>query len=197
MSIRLAIVGVGHITRHYFEALFQVPEFTLVGLCDTAGRFPADCELDCFTDVDQLLSRRQPEMVIIATPNDSHLCVAQQVMEAGAWAVVEKPVVLNAQQLEVLDGHAGRVSVALHAAFGKELLALTRLRRDGLSLGRVLAIHSAFYDPYFTPAGLVDGAVSLSGSWLDSGINALSVWQRIFPEMRLNVTDAVFQESDE
>ena len=72
--------------------------------------------------------------------------------------------------------YAGHCTLALHAAFGQEVEWYCRERNNyKVDIAAVTSFVAEFYDPYFDNGQLRQRATSFGGSWLDSGINALSV----------------------
>jgi predicted dehydrogenase len=97
-----------------------------------------------------------------------------------ATILVEKPAADNLWDARWLLGenHDGRqISVALHMAFAPEVAWGERLVRAGAyDLGMPVSIESWSADPYQADLGSAESR--LSNSWVDSGINALSVIER-------------------
>ena len=195
--IRVGIVGLGHVAAHQIEALECCEDLQLVAGCDTNAE-----ALNCLPDeaarygkLGQLLEDRSVDAVVVASPNRLHVEHSKQVMAAGKWLVLEKPIAVSRNEAEALarfrSESQARCTVALHAAFGFEVEWMC----DQLDTGKfdrdaIVRISSGFYDPYIVDGRVLDHARSLSGSWLDSGINALSVIDRVLDGKALSITDS-------
>ncbi len=195
--IRLALAGLGRITEYQLAALAALPAFQLVATCDPdvtraavgppgAAYFPA---------LEMMLDSVACDAVLVSTPTPTHFAVAQQVLQAGRHLLVEKPAVTQTDQLEELLEMAQQTGLllqtALHMARGAETdWALTQLS----DLGPLTHFACHFHDPLCVDGQLDPRAPSVLGSWLDSGINALSVVARFVDMPALAVTRASFVE---
>lgn len=195
--IGVGIVGLGHVAAHQAAALERCDGARLVAGCDrvaeTLARLPGQARR--YQRLEDLLGDSNIDAVVIASPNFLHIEHSLLVIDSGKWLVLEKPIAVtraDAEQLvETRKRVNGRCTVALHAAFGLEVEWLC----DQLEVGTfdrqsIARITSRFYDPYFADGKLLEHARSLSGSWLDSGINALSVIDRILANKALTITDS-------
>jgi len=87
------------------------------------------------------------DLVVVATPNDSHVQLASRAIESGLPVVVDKPLAPTSQAARELIEHAERRGVALtvfhNRRWDSDQLTLRRLIRDGL-LGDVHRYESRF-----------------------------------------------------
>ncbi|KAF8639661.1 hypothetical protein AX17_000925 [Amanita inopinata Kibby_2008] len=119
---------------------------------------------------DHVLLDDQIELVIIATPNDTHYSLARAALLAGKHVLVDKPVtatVTEAQELGHLAREKGRVLYAFqNRRWDSDFLALKRLLSlppsSPQTLGDVIEFESHF-DRYRT---------SLKGTWKDEPLPA-------------------------
>lgn len=191
--LRVAIIGLGHIGRTHVAALLQTEGLQLVAGCDhdavLASVLPQ--RVPFHASHAELLAAGGFDTVVIATPNRTHNAIARDVVSAGYHAIVEKPAASSFQdmdELEHLTAVEGRhVYYAFHAASACEVDALVaHLSEQSGRYGPLTAFHSRFYDPYIDAQGrLVPHARSLDECWSDSGVNALSVLDRLFQVDRL------------
>jgi len=181
-DIRIALVGLGHVADHQLAAIEMTEGLRLVAACDKkpdAARRLSE-GISFYPCIEDLLATDQFDIVMISTPNREHFHLGGLVIEAGKDLILEKPAVETRQQLDNIIRKSECADIflyfALHAAFGVEVVWLRQqLTDDNLNLGNLRCFRSRFYDPYQTEHGLLKGAESLGGSWMDSGINALSV----------------------
>ncbi len=195
--ISIGIAGIGHVAAHQIAAILCLDEFTLSACCDPdperlSGLSP---EVATFTAIDDMLAGIDLDVVVVATPNHLHVEHGIQVLEAGRWLLIEKPAAPSREGFELLGNTlsslGGRCSVALHAAFGVELMwFIDQLQSGALDLPTACSFESRFYDPYFEDGRLQQRAKSLGGSWMDSGVNALSVICRLVPPAALSLQDS-------
>lgn len=195
--LKVAIVGVGHIAQHQIEAIAALKSrMALVGAYDRDGGVAAKFSGLCpfHASLDDLIASSPADLVVVSTPNRDHVHTARALLAAGRAVMVEKPVCENAADLGAVMQQAGSgfLHTALHAAFAPDLLWWLENRKALASrLGALTRIHMGFYDPYIEADGaLVKGALGLGGSWYDSGINALSVLERIADSGTIRLTSA-------
>lgn len=186
--IRLAIIGLGHIGRIHVVALESVEDLRLVAACD---HDPALAELVpenvvFYDNYQALLAAGGFNTVVVATPNRSHNAIARDVLMAGYNVIVEKPAANSLAEFDDLEALATErglhVYYAFHAACALEVNWLVEhLSEQEETYGPPTAFHSSFFDPYINEKGeLVPHARSLDECWIDSGVNALSVLDRVY-----------------
>jgi D-galactose 1-dehydrogenase len=198
-DVNIGIVGLGHVATHHMEALRLVDGVRFIAAHDVdatkARCLPPGVEWS--PTLDDLLRRPNIDAIVVAAPTPEHYRIGLATLEAGKWLVLEKPATERREELEALaakaKGAALRMSVALHAAFGREALWFReRLRANEIDLGPLSGFRSGFYDPYAGPAGVSRATRSLGGSWIDSGVNALSVLAMFVDCSCLRITDSRF-----
>jgi predicted dehydrogenase len=189
--MKVGVAGYGRIARHYFEAARATQAFAIVALFDIhEDAFKAVAPgLAAYTDFDRFLADPSVEAVIVATPTATHFDVASQAIGAGKPLLLEKPAALSRSDFDALrqsaaDRHVPVVCL-FHYACASEVTAAASILRGA---NRHVAWHSTFYDPYNTS---LDGeAFSLVDSWVDSGINQLSVFFNVWPDAKLALNHA-------
>ncbi|AKC87113.1 oxidoreductase [Pseudoxanthomonas suwonensis] len=113
------------------------------------------------------------DLVVVATPNDSHAPLALAALAAGKHVVVDKPFALNVAQAQAVRDAAartGRVLGVFHnRRWDADFLALRALLDDG-ALGEVAELHSHFdrFRPQ-VPDRWRDREGPGSGLWYDLG----------------------------
>ncbi len=150
MTVRFAVIGLGHIGRRHATLIAAHPGAELVGLCDvvspTAASRPTGVtdSLPYFRTPAELLAGVDFEVACICTPNGLHAAQALECLAAGRHVVVEKPLALTTEDCDRLlkasrtyDRHVfgvmqNRYSPA--SAWLKEVL-------DRRALGDVLQVH--------------------------------------------------------
>jgi D-galactose 1-dehydrogenase len=195
-SMKVAIVGIGHVARHQINAIHQ-----LAGIVDLVGAYDSDMSaphkraVPCHfhKSLDDLIENSAADVIVVATSNSDHFATTARLLGAGRAVMVEKPVCENREDLNRLVrlARAGNVffHVAFHAAFAGDLLWWIE-NRDALAhrYGPIEQFHMDCFDPYIEQDGSVrKSARGLGGSWYDSGINALSVLGCIADAGSINV----------
>jgi predicted dehydrogenase len=172
---RLGICGLGNVSDFYLENLNKLCDrFELVAACDpdASKRRKLPDGVVGTEDLGGLLSH-DLDCVVIAVPTAAHFVVANQVIAASLPMLLEKPAATSMQELETLYRLSGHqvLQVAMHGCYAKDVLWMATRKDD---FGALLDFEAWFFDPYMADSKLLPQAWSLGGSWLDSGVNAIT-----------------------
>ncbi|MBP0030410.1 Gfo/Idh/MocA family oxidoreductase [Roseofilum sp. Guam] len=194
-SFQLGIVGLGQVTDYYWPALAKVEGLNVVGVSDRDRqkveawnhRFP---HCPAFTNLHELYKQVNPDAVIIATSSPSHYSVAQEALSWGKPILLEKPATASKTEWEALINQASQAQVpliiAFHAAFGAEVLWFLEYQQALENVyGKITGFFAHFYDPYCVSGKVESDFYHLISSWMDSGVNALSVICKIVHSLEL------------
>lgn len=140
MTHRIAVVGLGNAghTLH-LPALEGISEATVVGACDLSAemreRARTSWDVPVFEDFDAMLERASPDVVIVATPPDTHLDYGLRSLEAGAHLICEKPFVSSVEEADRLIAAAETAGrrIALNHEFRE--MPIFRAVRDAVASG--------------------------------------------------------------
>ena len=150
---RVAIVGCGGISNAHGNAWRNLPEIEIVGACDekfeSLARFATEYEVqNTYNDLRQMLEKQQPDVLVIATWPSSHLKNVLEAVRCGVKGIlVEKPIAVNATQLEQMIQVTERANILLMEAFMYRhhplTLAVKQKVEDG-AIGEVRYARSTF-----------------------------------------------------
>jgi len=105
--IRAAIVGTGGIAEigHLPALRSQAHRVDLVAAVDVDPErleaFARKHEIpNAYTALDAMLAREHPDLVLVCTPPAAHADAVVRVLEAGSWALVEKPPALSLAEFD-------------------------------------------------------------------------------------------------
>jgi len=101
---RVALVGCGGMGRQHIKALHDVPDFSVVALCDVseeslalAGEMvEAAPYRDCATMCDEI----KPDIVVVATQTRGHLDPSVAALERGISVLCEKPIAIDLNEAD-------------------------------------------------------------------------------------------------
>jgi predicted dehydrogenase len=145
---RAAIVGTGGIAEigHLPALRSQAHRVDLVAAVDVDPErleaFARRHEIpSAYPTLDAMLAEQHPDLVLICTPPAAHADAAVRVLEAGSWALIEKPPTLSLAEFDRIE-RAERdggpyASVVFQHRFGSGALRLARQAAAG-ELGRPL-----------------------------------------------------------
>lgn len=205
--IRLGVIGLGTIFEKQKIALELLAQeekgkrigttlcqdgFVLSAVCDEKPERLAvwqEAQKDggprCHEDFRGLLEE-EVDAVLIATPPKTHFKLAEACLNAGKHVLLEKPAVLSMEELTTLykiaEVNHVLFHVAYHAAYALDLLWFLKNKEKLINeyqFGSLSEIHCSFFDPYMQEGKIVPQGRNLCGSLMDSGVNALSVCERL------------------
>ena len=129
-TLRVGVVGVGHLGQHHARLLAAMPDVALAGVADIkpgrADEIAAKYGAPAFRDARDLLDR--VDAVSVAVPTVAHVDVAVPFLERGIATLVEKPLAASLQEADRLiacaeaagallaAGHTERFNPAVGAA---------------------------------------------------------------------------------
>jgi predicted dehydrogenase len=115
MSLRIAVVGVGHLGRHHARILASLPAAQLVAVVDTnrprAEEIAAASGARAFTDYRELFG--QVDAVTIAVPTELHAEIGCAFLDARIPVLVEKPLARSLAEADRLIQAAAKAAVVL------------------------------------------------------------------------------------
>lgn len=183
---KVMIVGLGAAGLVHAKALEEFGQITVIAGIDpdtSRALMFREHRVTVYPGVfDATSDNLEPNVVIIATPTPTHARVCDEVAEyfPKAAILLEKPAADNLDDAQrIIEGIGSKqtVEIAYHMAFSPEVSwALEQAHKRTDHLGRPIAIESWHADPY--QPELASAEARLGTSWIDSGINALSVIER-------------------
>ena len=124
MVYRVAIVGAGSIARRHARACREVPDASLVAVCDeradAAEKLGDEFDIpQRIVGLDALLGGESFDIAIVSTWGNSHAAVVSAIARSGrARAILcEKPISLNAVETRAMQAAASANGVLLAEAF--------------------------------------------------------------------------------
>ena len=151
--IDVGLIGFGLAGRYFHAPVINaVPGLRVAAILqrtgDAAGQLYPDARI--VRTVDDLLAINSLQLIVIATPNQSHFPLAKRCLEAGRHVVVDKPFTLSvdeARDLIVLARSMNLVLTVYHdRRFDADFQGLRNVVESG-ELGRITRFEST-YDRY-------------------------------------------------
>lgn len=148
MTKNLVLVGYGGMGTRHLQRLANVKEILVAGVYDIepdkrqaaadAGYFTYSCYKD-------LLADESVDIILIATPNDSHKQLAIEAMKAGKHVICEKPVTLSTQDfsdiISVAEKYQRCFMVDQNRRWDENYLMVKKIVTDG-EIGKVYEIRN-------------------------------------------------------
>ena len=137
--LKVAVAGLGFGEAVHLPALRACPGTEPVALWHPRPeRLEAACrsaELPGHSDFDGLLANPAVEAIVIATPPGPRFDLARRALEAGKHLLLEKPVALNAEQIESLQRLALQRGLTVAVDFEYRAVPLFQQLADLLASG--------------------------------------------------------------
>ena len=135
----LAIVGYGGMGKWHANLVQQrIDEMVLAGVYDIKKERmdeAASKGIHTYESLEDILSDPKVDIVLVATPNDSHLPIAVQSLKAGKHVVSEKPVALNSDELQQMIDTANEnnkiFTVHQNRRWDQDYLTIKRVINEG------------------------------------------------------------------
>lgn len=184
---KIVVVGIGTAGTVHVRALEDIPQVTVIAGVDISASSRLtfrENDVPVYPTLFDSLSeqRLHPDVVVVATPTPTHAKICGEVGDyyPDAIIMVEKPAADSLEDAErIISGVGGKqpVTVAYHMAFSPEVdWGVSETTKRARQLGLPVAVESWSADPY--QLDLDSARARLGTSWIDSGINALSVIER-------------------
>lgn len=185
--LNVALIGYGYVGKTFHAPLIQhTPGLALHTVVSRdADKVHADWpQLRVVADAQLAFADPAIDLVVIASPNDSHAPLALAALDHGKHVVVDKPFTVTAAEAEAVIARArerGRkLSVFQNRRWDADFLTLHQLLRDG-ALGEVAELHSHFdrFRPQVQQRWR-ESAVAGAGLWYDLGPHLLDQALQLF-----------------
>jgi predicted dehydrogenase len=174
---RVLVAGLGRIAQTHLAVLDRLSEATVVAGVDPAPSY--DVPFPVNRTLEEGLAS-DPDVVVLATPTDSHVALASAVLaHSSALVLSEKPLAQTSAAIAELeirhspDVVATRLKVAHHFAFSPEVEWAVRLVAEHPEWGPPTRVVAMSTDAYGTLTA--SQRASLVSSFVDTAPNQLSV----------------------
>lgn len=143
MSVRIAVVGVGHLGRHHARILATLAGVELVAVADInparAAEVASASGTSPLTDYQDLLGK--VDAVTLAVPTDLHREVARPFLAAGVHVLVEKPMARSLAEADDMIQTAARAGAVLAVGQTERFNPAVITARPVLSDPRFIEVH--------------------------------------------------------
>ena len=193
-KIRQAIVGYGGMGDWHANSVREkVPEIEVYGAYDVreeAQESARENGLHTYSSFDELLADDSMDLVTIAVPNNFHKDYSIRALRAGKHVVCEKPVTLNAAELEeviAVRDETGKVfSIHQNRRWDRDFRIVKAAKDQGL-LGQVYMVKSMVQGSRGSMYGWRGHKENGGGMLLDWGIHLIDQAMQMFDEKVVGV----------
>lgn len=144
MSLKTAVVGVGHLGRFHAQKHKMIQDVTLMGVCDSsaeqASKVAKELGVTAYTDL-KMLIRDGVEAVTVAASTPAHYALVKQLLEAGVHVLVEKPIASTSIEAEELCNIAEKKNLKLQVGHVERFNPAFTSARERISKPRFVECH--------------------------------------------------------
>ena len=105
-QLKTALVGVGKVTDMHARALAKLEESVFTAVCsrsqEKAASYAGKYKVKAYTDVAEMVSKEQIDVVLICTPHPNHKEPTIAALEAGAHVLIEKPLASSLEDCDAM-----------------------------------------------------------------------------------------------
>jgi predicted dehydrogenase len=203
LPIRTAVLGYGFAGRIFHSPFVHVvPGLELTAIVqrhgdNAAADYPSTRIL---RSVEEAFADPAIDLMVVATPNDSHVEMATRALEAGKHVVIDKPIAASSAEvleLMALAKRRGKVLAPFHnRRFDGDFLTVRKLVAEG-TLGRIAVVNSHFdrFRPFQRQNTWKEAGGGANGLLFDLGPHLLDQALALFG-VPASITASVRQERD-
>jgi len=187
--INTAVVGYGYAGRCFHSYLVGLADgLNLYAISTRDPQRQANAKNDhpdvkIYSTIDELLNDDNVQLVVIATPHDSHAELAIKCMNAGRHVVVDKAMCMNTAEADAMISASKKNNVLLsvfqNRRWDSDYLTVKKAIDDGL-LGKVFLIQVAILG-YGRPGGWRGIKKHVGGQIYDWGAHLVDQCLRLVP----------------
>ncbi len=189
---KAALVGYGGMGRWHFSGICKTDRVKISGVYDID---PARMELAqkdgipvAYASYEQLLADKTVDIVVVATPNNFHMPLVCQALEAGKAVICEKPVAMSSAELQQMMDTAARTgslfTIHQNRRADADYCAVKEAVKSGL-LGDVFELESRVTGSRGIPEGWRQYAVAGGGMMLDWGVHLIDQLVMLFEQEKV------------
>jgi predicted dehydrogenase len=149
MTIRIAAIEVSHWhalnDASYLRHLLTMPDVELVGIQDSDAEIVARRAAEVknpptFTDYKKMLAEVRPDFVVALGRHSRMAAIAHDLLDAGYPFLMEKPMGLNAAQVETVAAEAAKRKAFVAVPLAQRYAPFARRARELMAAGRIGAL---------------------------------------------------------
>ena len=150
--VKVGIVGLGKMGISHCSILNAHPDVESVAVCDTSkfmlSAFDKYSKMECFKDYRKMITKVQPDCILVATPTKSHFDIARFAMENGCHVFVEKPLCLDPEESSKLVDIAKQYNLVSQTGYHNRFLGTFQEVKSLLEKGIIGDIYHYFGEAY-------------------------------------------------
>ena len=149
-KFRLGIVGCGTISRVHADAISRNERAELVSACsrsdDKRNAFCDEFGISGYSDYTEFLANEDIDIVVLCTPNGTHLDYGIQAADAGKHLIIEKPLEITVERGKQLVDHCKSRGVQLAVIYQNRFIDDVRKMKQAIkdgAIGRLVMVRAS------------------------------------------------------
>lgn len=196
-TFRIGVIGAGMIGRWHAEAISQLPNAELVGVCDHGSGRGAQIGPRCgcaagVCELERFVARDDLDVVTVGTPSGTHAEIAILAARHGKHCIVEKPLDISLERIDRMIEAHDQAGTALGGIFNGRYVPTARLFKQAVEAGRFGRITFGLaYGPWWREQAYYDqggwrGTLALDGggAFMNQGIHTVDLLQWLLGPVR-------------
>jgi UDP-N-acetyl-2-amino-2-deoxyglucuronate dehydrogenase len=139
--LRTGLIGCGKVGQLHAAALQALPESEFVAVCDRdlkrAAAFAASYGTRPYTEADRMIRDSGVQAVMVCTPHPLHAEAVIQAAEAGAHALVEKPLAASLADCDAMLAAARKAGTRLGVVSQRRFYEPVRRMKKAIDDGKI------------------------------------------------------------
>ncbi|MGZ0709649.1 Gfo/Idh/MocA family protein [Coraliomargarita sp. W4R53] len=175
--MKFGIIGAGMIGGFHAQAIAAMTGSELGGIADRvperATTLAEQCNTHAYASLDEMLADPAIEIVTIGTPSGAHMDPAMAAIAAGKHVIIEKPLEVTTERIDVMVAAAKAKNVTIAAVLNRRFHPGMDAFKQAADQGRFGTLTSASaYVKWFRDQAYYDSA-AWRGTWALDGGGAL------------------------
>ena len=186
MKKKIAVIGYGGQGSWHCVQILKSDVAELTGIYDISearNKVALENGIRVYASVEELLADSSVEVVVVATPNDSHKELVISALDAGKHVICEKPVEMSVKAYDEMCDAAKRngklFTVHQNRRWDVDFLAMKQIVESG-KIGDVIRIESRIHGSRGIPSDWRGTKAQGGGMILDWGVHLIDQILQIF-----------------
>ena len=152
--LKIILIGAGKMGTVHLNNLREIPVVNIVGIVDKDKKKAMILKsfghtLDIYTELDQAIAEKRPDIAIISTPTFTHREILEKCVKEGIHCFVEKPLSTSNKENEEIEKFLRKfpevkVAVGYYTSYHKHLHHLSELIKNK-KVGKIKKVHAHYY----------------------------------------------------
>lgn len=191
MKKRVGLVGFGGMGKQHIKRIKESKHVAITGVFDSDSEkdySTISSKIRKYQSLADLLNDPTIDIILIATPNDTHKTIAIQALQSGKHVISEKPVTLNTQELkEILaaaERYGKKFTVHQNRRWDENFLITKKLLEEK-KLGELLYVENRVQGSRGIPKDWRRNKEQGGGMLLDWGVHLIDRILFLFPNQKI------------